>query len=169
MPRLFDAGKKKKAAETAFDQRAEIRKRAEYAEALAAEIEETDEASGKLREKLSQAQSVQTIHYEEYRRPGSKWMLEHGRDGDDYIIQAFPLKAPAVEWPDVAVRMVEALDEIMPSEIVKEFRPPNSEYQIKFFTLRFVDICTTPGWKNACQVRALEALSYVDAWPPKPE
>jgi len=103
MKLLFDA---RKDSPTSEDTEA-VRKRAKEVEENFRDMEETDEASNDLSRRLASAQTVQTIQYKRYRRPGSKWQIEHGRIGDDYIFQSFPLKPPTTSWQDTVAGMIE--------------------------------------------------------------
>ena len=164
MTRLFDAGKEERQAEDARRHRAEVKERVKQAEILARELEAEDKATEKLRETLSQQQAVHPVRYSEYRKRGSKWMIEHARAGDDYVYQLFPLKPPAIAWQDVALLVIAALDVIFPEDVHKVIKPPSQEFKVQYYTITIKDVCKLPGWEGACVDRALPALAEVNGW-----
>jgi hypothetical protein len=162
--RLFDSGAETRKADAAREARAEVRRRAREAEEAIREIEELDEASAKLGETLAAAQAVQPIVYATFRRPGTRWSIEHARVGDDYVYQLFPLKPEVLDWQDVVAQMITAMDVIFPRSVKIRYVPPNQAFKVKFYTIRVTGVVGQPGWEKACRERALNGLSAVDAW-----
>jgi len=160
MARGFDSSEvvRKKVA------REELQERLDAADKVLAELEDLDEESAKLRKKLESAQSVHPIVYKEYRRPGSRWMIEHAISGDDYVYQLFPLKPPAREWQDVVALAIAAMDAVFPRSVDIVYRPPNDKLGANFYTVTVKKIVGTPGWESACTDRALRTLSSIEAW-----
>jgi hypothetical protein len=164
MARLFDSGSVAREEAQARQSRVETRRRAEEAEQAMKELQETDEASMRLRERLSEVQSVAPIRYEEYRPRGSKWLVEHSKVGDDYIFQLHPLKPPTVGVQDVLALAITAMDVIFPRSLEIRYVPPSQQLQLKFYTIKVEKVVGVPGWKGAIE-RALAALASMDAWP----
>jgi hypothetical protein len=156
--RLFDS---KTAAASAHEKREAALKRVQEAERILKEEMALDFASDELSKKLSASVGIQPIRYEKFRQPGSKWMLEHAQVGDDYVYQAFPLKPLSMDWRDVMVPLIAAMDAIFPKSVQIQYSPPNERYQLRCFTIRVQKIATQPGWQDACQNRALRALAAV--------
>lgn len=164
MARLFDAGSVERTKRAAKENQDEVRSRVAEAERQLAEIEETDAKSIKLRDMLQASTTIQTVRYESYRPPGSKWMIEHGRDGENYVYQMFPLKPPKMSWQDTVAGLIAAMDVIFPRSVELTYIPPNPQYQITFFTVRVDNVTKIPGWESACKERALRSLVAVNAW-----
>jgi len=150
--------------EEARASREEAKKRAQEADDAIKELEETDAASVKLRETLAAAQAVAPIVYKEYRRPGSKWMIEHSQVGQDYIFQVHTLKPPKIEVQGVLGLMISAMDVIFPRSLDIRYVPPSPRYKLQFYTIRVEKVVGLPGWSTAIE-RALASLSVMDAWP----
>lgn len=165
MGRLYDAGQEQKTAAAAAQSREDVRRRAEEADKALREAGFLDNAADLLGAQLKVAQAVHPIRYENYRRPGSRWVIEHARDGQDYVFQLFPLKPPTVELADAISMMIAAMDVIFPRSVQIKYTPPNEQYQVKFFTIRIEKITAIPGWEAACRDRALPNLAAIDAWP----
>lgn len=164
MTRLFDAASALSAKEKAKREREEVRQRAEEADRALAEIEELDEQSIKLKEALAKAASVTPIVYEQFRKPGSKWLIEHARVGDDYVYQVFPLKPPLHDWADVFTMMAAALHPIYPDTVKLHFWPPSENAVRPFYTIRAEKVALLPGWEEPVRNRALQSLAAVPAW-----
>ena len=166
MTRLFDSASVAKKAAAAKEKKEGVRRRAEEVDKMLQEELELDKASSDLGEKLSQKQTigVQAIRYKDYRQPGSKWMIEHSQVGDDYVYQMFPLRPIQADWRDTTILLISAMDGVFPRSTQIKYSPPNERYQIKCFTLRAEKIVGKPGWEDACEKRALKALSSVPAW-----
>ena len=164
MGRLFDSSKKQAEAAQADERRATIEQRAAEVEAVLAEHEELDEKSQKIKDQLSVTQRVQPIVYKEYRRPGSKWMIEHSRDGEDYIYQLFPLKPPRLPLQDVLQLLIIAMDGIFPRSVRIDYAPPNELYKVTMYTIKVRGVTKLPGWELACREQALAGLAAVEAW-----
>ena len=164
MGRLFDVGSDKRAARETSARRDEVRRRAEEADSLLREHKELDEASDKLSKKLAEAQSVSPLIYQEYRVPGSKWVIEHSHDGPDYIYQVFALKTPRASWQSIITAMIAAMDSIFPRSVIIKYWPPKEMFKEQFYTIRVTGVTSLPGWELACKEKALRLLSDVDAW-----
>jgi len=163
---LFNASEEADKASRVRRERAEVRRRAEEADAALQEFKELDARSAELGKTLAQAQAaVEAITYESYRRPGSRWMIEHAKVGNDYVYQLFPLRPISIAWQDVIALMIVAMDVIFPRSIEIHYAPPNETYQLKFYTIRVHGVVGKPGWTQACRERALLGLSCVEAWP----
>lgn len=165
MGRLFDAGKEEREAADQRTRNETVRARAAAVEAALREREELDEASKKIGAQLAEAQAVQPIVYTTFRKPGSKWLIEHARVGDDYVYQLFPLKPPKLHWKDAITQMIGAMDVIFPRTLKITYTPPNESYQVKFYTIRVEKVAGVPGWEAAVGERTLNALAGIDAWP----
>lgn len=161
MKLLFD-GKK---AEAETQQRDDTRKRVKEVEAIFKDFHESDEASEKLSRRLSSAHAVQTVRYKRYRRPGFRWQIEHGQVGEDYVLQAFPLKPPTIPWQDVIAGMIVVMDGIFPATIDITYKPPDMNFKVTFYTIRLAGVTKLPGWQSACEERAPRALTEIKAWP----
>ncbi len=164
MGRLFDASKNDAEADAIRQQRVEVEKRAAEVDAVFAEHEELDEQSQKIKGQLAKVQVVQPIIYEEYRRPGSKWMIEHSCDGEDYIYQLFPLRPVKLSTPDVLQLLIIAMDVIFPRSIRIDYAPPNELYKVEMYTIKVRKVTKLPGWEDACRSKALQGLAAVEVW-----
>lgn len=164
MTRLFDSQEENRQADRTRRARDESRRRASEAEEALRELKETDEASAKLRETLSQTQSVTPIRYEEYRPRGSRWMIEHSRVGDDYVFQMHPLRPPVLALERVLKLAITSMDVIFPRSLKIQYTPPSQQYQMKFYTIKVNGLAGLPGWRGAVD-RALRSLSALNAWP----
>lgn len=160
---MFDSAEDTRQAGDAKRARETVRRRAEEADIALKEVEDLDEASQKLGAKLSQAQSVQPIQYKSYRKPGSKWQIEHAQVGEDYVYQLFSLKPPKIHWKDVVTQLIAAMDVIFPRSIDIKYAPPSGQVGVKFYTIRVEKVVGAPGWE-AARDRALNGLSAVNAW-----
>ena len=164
MTRLFDSQGEARAENDARRAREESKRRALEAEEAMKDMKDTDAASERLRQTLSKAQTIAPIRYEEYRPRGSKWMIEHSRVGDDYILQLHPLKPPKIETQDILALAITAMDVIFPRSLKIQYIPPSVQYQLKFYTIKVNKLVGLPGWNDAIE-RALRSLSSIDAWP----
>ena len=164
MGRLFDSSRIRTNAEQARAARESVKERAAAIDAALAEHQELDAAGQKIRDQLAQTQMVRPIVYQEHRAPGSKWMIEHARDGDDYIYQLFPLRPPAMSMQDVLQLMIIAMDIIFPRSVRIDYVPPNALYKAVMYTIKVREVAKLPGWEEACRVKALRGLSAVEAW-----
>jgi hypothetical protein len=167
MGTLFDAGKRKKEIAAAKSQREGVRERAEAVDKMLKENLVLSEASNALGEQLSasEPQSVHTIQYKHFRGRGSKWNIEHAQVGPDYVYQMFPLRPPKMNWKDVITHFIAAMDSIFPRSVSIKYAPPSERFQLKYYTIRVEGVTKLPGWEDAAQERALNALASVDAWP----
>ena len=164
MSRLFDSQKEHAERREASQVRAETRRRAEEADEVIREMAESDEASLRLKTALAEARTVAPVRYEEYRRPGSKWMIEHSRVGEDYLFQLHPLKPPALDLKDTLALAIAVMDVIFPRSLRIQYVPPSQQYKLKFYTIKVNQLCGLPGWAQAVE-RALISLSAMDVWP----
>ena len=169
MSRLFDSKAEGDKAEAARLHRAGVKHRAEEVDRILQEEGMLNTTADKLGAILSasrplESQSVEAIHYASFRKPGSKWALEHAKVGPDYMFQMFPLKAPAIPWQDVIVILIAAMDVIFPRSVKITYIPPNDTYKVTFFTIKVENVVGLPGWEVACKERALQGLAAVDAW-----
>ena len=166
MGRLFDSSSVIEGPEQQ-QEASDVRKRAAEFDAVLQEVGELDAAGETIRTQLegARAQAVQPIVYKEFRAPGSKWMIEHARDGSDYIFQLFPLKPPKISKPEVIQLLIVVIDLVFPRSVWIDYVPPDDMYATVMYTIKVRKIAGRPGWKNACQVKALELLGGVDAWP----
>lgn len=167
MGRLFDAESEEKQAAAIREDRERTRRRAQEVDEALAELEETDEASLRLRESLAQAQGVTAIVYQEFRKPGGKWMIEHSAAGKDYLFQLHPLRPPLVQVRDIIGLVIGAMDVIYPRSQQIFYAPPNPQYKLQFYTIKVENLVGVPGWREAVE-RTLNGLSAIDAWP-RPE
>lgn len=161
--KLYDSRQAEEAARAAAQGRQEARQRAQEAERLAEGVA-TDAAAQALEQKLGRAISVSSVKYEKARRPGSKWLIEHGRDGDDYVFQVFPLRPPAADPAQVLLGLIVAMDQVFPRTVELKYHQPNPKFEVRFYTIRAVGVTKMPGWERACRERATELLLGVDAW-----
>lgn len=164
MKLLFHA---KEEESKAAEARAEARKRAADFDKVMQDFEETEKESRELASQLSGQSVVQAVRYRKYKRPGSKWMIEHGRVGDDYIFQVFPSKPTVAPWQDIIAWMIVALDAIFPPTIDVTLKPPDPTLKLPFYTIRMTNVTKVPGWQEACEIRANRALSDINAWGTK--
>lgn len=164
MTRLFDAGQEQKQL-TEREQRAQdARRRAEEFDKAMAE-QGLDLAADELGKQLAAAAApVQAIRYTQFRKPGSKWMIEHAKVGTDYTFQLFPLRPIPVQWQDAIGLMIAAMDVIFPRSLQIKYTPPDEMYQVKFFTIKIENVVGLPGWEEACTERALNGLAAIDVW-----
>ena len=165
--RLFDSGAAAQSAATGRASRESIKERAAEIDRLLKEELELDQATSALGGKLAEsaaAMGITAIRYKEYRERGSKWMIEHTRDGNDYIYQMFPLRPLAEDWRNTIALLIAAMDGVFPRSVEIKYHPPSDKYQIKYFTIRLMKAATLPGWEDACERRALQALAKVQAW-----
>lgn len=164
MTRLFDGNREAKAAAAERDEKDAVRRRVEEAEEILKSYEETDAASKKMAEAMGAASTVTSIVYKTYRAPGSKWVIEHAEDGEDYVYQLFPLREPAHDWTAVVPMIAIAVSVVFPDTFRVEHTPPNDQYGIKFYTVKIRGVVNTPGWKRACTEQAPRAFSSIEAW-----
>jgi hypothetical protein len=169
MGRLFDSKAEGDKAEAARLHRAGVKQRADEVDRILSEEGMLDAAATKLGSMLTSSapqavQSVEAIHYTSFRRPGSKWVIEHAKVGPDYVFQLFPLKAPGIPWQDIITILIAAMDVIFPRSVKITYIPPNDAYQVKYFTIKVEGVVGLPGWEVACKERALLGLAAVDAW-----
>jgi hypothetical protein len=122
---------------------------------------ELDDNARRLGELLGASQAVAPVHYTRERR--GRWLVEHGRAGDDYLYQLHPLKASTRPWPDVVTGFIAAMDAIFPRSVAIYYTRPDEQWQVKFFTVKIENICRLPGWESAVK-KAVDALSSVNAW-----
>lgn len=162
MGRLFDSEAEQKAAVATRESRVAARERADIVDEAMKELEDTDAASINLSATLAR-QTIRAIVYQEYREPGSKWMIEHSEDGRDYILQIHPIRPPKLAWADIIPMMIEVMDIIFPRTIKIIYVPPSQKYQLQFYTLKIEKVVGVPGWRGAID-RALTGLSAVEAW-----
>lgn len=121
-----------------------------------------DELQGKV-EKLKQTMTVQTIAYKSYRAAGKRWMIEHGRLGDDYMLQLIPLKPTVTAPNNILLLLITAMDTIYPKSVQIYYSKPKPSMQISFWTIRIADVAEMPGFERAIG-RTLSGLCDVDAW-----
>lgn len=152
MSRLFELKKPDSPSEPA-----DAAKRVRAALAAA----ELDDNARKLGELLSVSQTVTPVHYMRDRH--GRWLIEHGRAGDDYLYQMHPLRVPTRAWQDVLLGFIVAMDSVFPLSIKKRYRLPDEEWQIRFFTITVEKVCALPGWEIAVK-KVVDALARVDAW-----
>jgi hypothetical protein len=152
--RLFEL---KKGAPAAGDKAKTVRA------ALAAA--DVDENARKLGELLGASQAVVPVKYSRERR--GRWLIEHGRAGDDYVFQLHPLKAPTQQWQDIVTGFIAAMDSIVPRSVPINYRRPDEQWQVRFFTVTAEGVCRLPGWESAVK-RAVDTLENVDAWNVQP-
>ena len=127
----------------------------------AVEAAALDDNARKLGELLGASRSVRPIEYTRERR--GRWLVEHGRAGDDYVFQLHPLKAPTRPWQDVVTGFIAAMDATFPRIVPIHYRRPDEEWQVKFFTVKAEGVCRLPGWERAVE-KAIDALAAVNAW-----
>jgi hypothetical protein len=120
-----------------------------------------DDNARKLGELLGASCAVKPVQYTRERH--GRWLIEHGRAGDDYVFQLHPLKAPTRPWQDVVTGFIAAMDAIFPRSVQIHYRRPDEQWQVKFFTITAKDVCRLPGWEPAVK-KAIDALTGVDAW-----
>ena len=164
MSRLFDSGAEEKKAAAVRDERERVRRRAQEADEALRELEETDEASRRLGASLAEARGVSAIVYQEYRKPGCKWMIEHSAAGKDYMFQLHPLRPPGIGVRDVLTLAIAAMDVIFPRSQEIFYAPPSTQFKLQFYTVKVQDLVGKPGWQGAVE-RALEGLAGIAAWP----
>lgn len=172
MARLFDSTVENKKAESSRRSRDESRQRAEEVDRILKEEGLLNDSESKLGNILGAGaasaaaggQTVEAIRYEHYRKPGSRWAIEHAKVGSDYVFQLFPLKPPAVPWQDVMLVLIAIMDVIYPRSVKLDYIPPNDTYQVKFYTIKVNNVVGLPGWEVACKERALHGLSAADVW-----
>lgn len=162
--RLFDGNAAATVSAKATQNRVDVRRRAEEVDDLLSSYEENDEKSKAMASMLGQVESVVAISYKTYREVGSKWVIEHAVDGDDYVYQVFPIKEPALDWQGVFKGLVAALDVIFPKSLRIDYSPPNEQFNIRSWTIRLNGVTKLPGWQKACTEQALKNLSWVEAW-----
>ena len=165
MGRLFDSSKNSADAEQVRGAQRAVEERAAEVDEMFAEHEELDEKSKAIKDQLAAAQRVAPIIYEEFRWPGSKWMIEHAQVGDDYAYQLFPLRPPKIGTASVLQLLIIAMDVVFPRSIRIDYAPPNELYKVEMYTIKVRDVVKQPGWEEACREKALNGLSAVDAWP----
>ena len=104
--------------------------------------------------------SVQVISYDRHRAKGSKWSIEHGPDGVDYLFQVIPDKPVQMHWKDVVGQMIGVMSQIYPKSVDVYYSPPDPEWKIHFYTIRVKGLVDKPGY-NAAIKRSLALLSEV--------
>jgi len=164
---MFDSGSVARKADEAKENKESVRRRAAEIDQLLHDELELDKASRDLGERLSgsaEAMGITAIHYKEFRQSGSRWMIEHTKDGDDYIYQMFPLRPIQADWRDTIILFIAAMDAVFPRSVEIRYVPPSEKYQITYFTIKVIRVTVQPGWEDACEKRALKALSGVPAW-----
>lgn len=146
-----------------FDRRRPPAPEVPSADKLKAAVEAAalDDNARKLGELLGVSRAVKAIEYARDRR--GRWLVEHGRAGDDYVFQLHPLKAPTRAWQDVITGFIAAVDAIFPRTVQIHYRRPDEEWQVKFFTVRLEGVCRLPGWEPAMK-KAIAALAATNAW-----
>jgi hypothetical protein len=117
---------------------------------------ELDDNARRLGEVLGAATAVTAVHYRCERH--GRWMVEHGRAGDDYVFQLHPLKMITRPWQDVITSCIAAMDSIFPRSVQIHYRRPDEQWQVKFFTIRVAGVCRLPGWE-AAMAKAITALA----------
>jgi hypothetical protein len=122
---------------------------------------EVDENARKLGELLGASQAVVPVTYDRERR--GRWLIEHGRAGDDYLFQLLPLKAPTQQWQDIVTGFIAAMDSVFPRSVPIDYRRPDEQWQVRFFTVSARGVCRLPGWEPAVK-RAVDGLLAVDGW-----
>ena len=152
MTRLFDLKK------TPPPPPSDDKQRLVHAALAAAEL---DENARRLGEILGASQPVTPVHYSCERR--GRWMVEHGRAGDDYVFQLHPLKVLMRPWQDVIAGFIAAMDSIFPRSVQIRYRRPDENWEIKFFTITVADVCRLPAWESAIP-KAIERVSAVNGW-----
>ena len=115
----------------------------------------------KLGELLGASTAVKTVEYPRERR--GRWLIEHGRAGDDYLFQLHPLKVLALAWQDVITGFIARMDGIFPRSVPIYYRRPDEQWEIKFFTIKVENVCRLLGWETAAK-KAIDALAAVEAW-----
>jgi len=167
MTLLFDSERERKEREEVSRGRKNVRARAEAAEAAINEQLQLDEASNHIDGvKMGAAHGIAPIVYKDFRKPGSKWKIEHTVDGPDYIYQLFPLRPTTIPWQSVMPLLIYAMDIIFPRSVKIVYVPPREDYQVKFYTIKVENVVGKPGWEKACLERALDGLADADAWQP---
>jgi len=131
-------------------------------ETKALEAAELDEVGKRLGQALGASHGVEAIRYKKTQR--GKWVLEHAKVGDDYVMQLFALKEMRIVWQDAMTMFIAVLDGIFPKSVQIYYKPPNKMFEITFFTIRVSKVCALPGWDRAID-RAMDALLSVNAWP----
>lgn len=146
-----------------FDKRRSPSPEVPPADRLKAAVEAAalDENARRLGDLLGASRAVKSIEYARDRR--GRWLVEHGRAGDDYVFQLHPLKAATRAWQDVITGFIAAMDTIFPRTVQIHYRRPDEEWQVKFFTVRVDGLCRLPGWEPATK-KAVDALSAITAW-----
>lgn len=169
MGRLFDVGEERTKAEDAKRRRDEVRQRAAEVDRILQEEGFLNQTADKVTEALSSQKeqaslSVEAIRYASFRKPGSKWLIEHAKVGDDYVFQLFPLKPPTLVWQDVVATFIAVMDVIYPRSVEIFYARPDEQFQVKFYTIRVANVIGLPGWETACKERALNGLAAADVW-----
>lgn len=120
-----------------------------------------DDNARKLGELLGASQSVTPVEYARERH--GRWLVEHGRAGDDYVFQLHPLKATTCPWQDIITGFIAAMDAVFPRTVQIHYRRPDEQWQVQFFTVRVDKVCALPGWEHAVR-KAVDGLAAVAAW-----
>jgi hypothetical protein len=110
------------------------------------------------RDLLGASQSVVPVQYARERR--GRWLVEHGRAGDDYVFQMHPLRAPTQQWQNIVTGFIAAMDSIFPRSVQIHYRRPDEQWQVKFFTVSAKEVCRLPGWEPPVK-KAIDALVAV--------
>ena len=163
MAKLFDTGSGSRRADVPQESPEQLKAKVDRVAQMFAKYEATSDEEKSLGQMLASAPAVQSIRYETYRVPGRPWIIEHGRDGDDYVYQLFPLKQTSASWQDTIAGMIAAMDVIFPRSTQIKYAPPNPQYKADFFTVRVEAVTKLPGWESACRERALRSLVSVNA------
>ena len=153
MGRLFD-GSKKRIESAKLDAKAKA----------ALEAAKLDETSNRLSRILGPQQQVSAVIYQSERR--GKWRIEHARVDEDYIFQVFPLKPIPYSWPSIMTAFIQVLDQVFPRTVQIYYKPPSElfkEPEFQFYTIRFKNLFTTPGWERGI-AKAMDALFGLDVW-----
>lgn len=150
-----------------FDKRRPPAAEVPAADRLKAAVEAAalDENARKLGELLGASRAVKAVEYARERH--GRWLVEHGRAGDDYVFQLHALKAATRPWQDTITGFIAAMDSVFPRTVQIHYRRPDEQWQVKFFTIRVDDLCRLPGWETATK-KAVDALSAVTAWANEP-
>ena len=92
-----------------------------------------------------------------------KWQIDHGRDGDDYVIQMIPTRAIKADMKQLLATMFEVMANFIPRTIDIYYNVPNERLAINFYTIRVAQVYKTPGAKDVLS-KIPAGLGEINAW-----
>ncbi|RKX67325.1 MAG: hypothetical protein DRP42_00575 [Tenericutes bacterium] len=92
------------------------------------------------------------------------WQIDHGVDGDNYMVQMIPRKEIHANPTDVVKAIITILSDIVPDDVQVYITPPNPKFDIAFYTIKLEAIMKKPGAETIVQRRVPTELGGINAW-----